>query len=370
MTSRQRDNWIAHTDIGRVRTHNEDAVLAQPPLFAVADGLGGHEAGEVASTISIETLRDNAPKRPDTKALARAVRAANAEVLRASREGVGRQGMGTTLTAAIVEGTTIAIAHVGDSRAYLLHEGRLQQLTADHSMVAEMIRRGELSEAESRVHPNRSVITRALGTDANMEVDTYEIEAAPGDRLLLCSDGLSGMLVDSRIEGLLGKYADLDVTAKALIQAANDEGGQDNISVVIAEIEGARFAARRDRASLSRAWLPVAAWVLAFILVVAAIIGAVRYYAWQSYYLAEDAGYVAIYRGVPGEIAGLGLHWQIDLTDTAVSDLPAGLQQRLADGVSAENAEQALALARTYDALAGGSTAPTSPVSPDPTTGP
>ncbi len=207
MSGRAKQPWAAVTDIGRVRTHNEDSVLAQPPLFVVADGLGGHEAGEVASSIAVETLRDHAPRRADASALARAVRAANREVIRAAKEGVGRSGMGTTLTAAIVEGGTIAIAHVGDSRAYLLTSGSLRRLSDDHSMVADMIRRGQLTEADARVHPNRSVITRALGTDSNMVADTYEIDANTGDRLLLCSDGLTGMLEDSRIAELLGGYS-------------------------------------------------------------------------------------------------------------------------------------------------------------------
>ena len=233
MTPRAKQSWAALTDIGRVRTHNEDSVLAQPPLFVVADGLGGHEAGEVASSIAVETLRDHAPRRPDAKALARAVKAANREVIRSAREGFGKAGMGTTMTAAIVEGTHIAIAHVGDSRAYLLHEEVLSRVSEDHSMVADMIRRGQLTEAESRYHPNRSVITRALGTDPNMLADTYELDASPGDRLMLCSDGLTGMLEDGLICEILSQHSAPDIAARQLVDAANDAGGHDNITVLL-----------------------------------------------------------------------------------------------------------------------------------------
>jgi serine/threonine protein phosphatase PrpC len=239
VTARAKNSWAALTDIGRVRTHNEDSVLAQPPLYVVADGLGGHEAGEVASSVAVETLRDHAPRRPDAKALARAVKAANREVIRSAREGFGKQGMGTTMTAAIVEGTRIAIAHVGDSRAYLLHEGSLLRVSEDHSMVADMIRRGQLTEAEARYHPNRSVITRALGTDPNMLADTYELDASPGDRLLLCSDGLTSMLEDGMIAEILTEYRTPDTAAHMLVDSANDAGGHDNVSVIVIDIEGA-----------------------------------------------------------------------------------------------------------------------------------
>ena len=239
MTPRSKQSWAALSDIGRVRTHNEDSVLAQPPLFVVADGLGGHEAGEVASSIAIETVRDHAPRRPDAKALARAVKAANREVIRSAREGYGKPGMGTTMTAAIVEGTHIAIAHVGDSRAYLLRSGTLEQITDDHSMVADMIRRGQLTEAEARYHPNRSVITRALGTDPSMVADTYELTAGrrrPAAAVHRRPDRHARGRDDRRdARRPTPTPASL---RRALVDAANDAGGHDNISVVIVDIGG------------------------------------------------------------------------------------------------------------------------------------
>jgi serine/threonine protein phosphatase PrpC len=340
MSARAKQSWAALTDIGRVRTHNEDSVLAQPPLFVVADGLGGHEAGEVASSIAVETLRDHAPRRPDSKALARAVKAANREVIRSAREGFGKQGMGTTMTAAIVEGTRIAIAHVGDSRAYLLHAESLVRLSEDHSMVADMIRRGQLTEAEARYHPNRSVITRALGTDPNMLADTYEIDAAPGDRLLLCSDGLTSMLEDGLICEILEQYRTPEVAARMLVDAANDAGGHDNISVVVVDIEGSGS----PRGSLvdaagsrrGRGWLAVIGWLLLFVLAVGgAVLGAARYARSRGYFLvdAETPPAVIAYQGVPGSFAGLRLSWRIAPTSIKFDALPTDAQAQLKAGV-------------------------------------
>lgn len=351
MSSRAKQHWAAVTDIGRVRTHNEDSVLAQPPLFVVADGLGGHEAGEVASSIAVETLRDHAPRRADASALARAVRAANREVIRAAKEGVGRSGMGTTLTAAIVEGGTIAIAHVGDSRAYLLHAGSLRRLSDDHSMVADMIRRGQLTEADARVHPNRSVITRALGTDSNMVADTYEIDASTGDRLLLCSDGLTGMLEDSRIAELLGGYSDPGIAASELIAAANEAGGHDNISVVVVDIEaGAKTGTGVREADRSlRGWIAVGLWVLAAAAIVAAAgYGAYRYAITRAYVITEN-GVVTVYQGVPGELAGIRLRWLVDTTAVDTTQLSLNERTRLEEGVRFESIREALDFAASLE---------------------
>ncbi len=334
MTARAKQSWAALTDIGRVRTHNEDSVLAQPPLFVVADGLGGHEAGEVASSIAVETLRDHAPRRPDSKALARAVRAANREVIRAAREGYGRQGMGTTMTAAIVEGSHVAIAHVGDSRAYLLHAGELSRVTEDHSMVADMIRRGQLTDAESRVHPNRSVITRALGTDPNMVADPYEFDAEPGDRLLLCSDGLTSMLEDGAIGEALGAYRDPAIAARMLVDAANDAGGHDNVSVIVIDIEGegARAGASVDAsgARAGRGMLAVIGWLLLLALVVGGIAyGSYSYARSRAFLVSATPGSVTLYRGVPGEVAGIKLQWFVSESQIDVSWLSLAEQQAL-----------------------------------------
>ncbi len=350
MTARPKPNFASLSDVGLSRSHNEDSVLAQPPLFVVADGLGGHEAGEVASSIAVETLRDHAPRHADSNALARAVRAANREVMRAAREGIGKSGMGTTITAAIVEGGRIALSQVGDSRAYLLHDGTLQRITQDHSMVADMIRRGQITESDARIHPNRSVITRALGTDVNMVADAYDIDATAGDRLLLCSDGLTGMLEDARIAEILGGYRDPDTTARALIDAANESGGHDNISVVVVDIDTTATPASgmRDSDRRLRGVVSVFLWVLALALIVGAIGYGTYLYAQRRAFLIAENGVVVVYRGVPGEIAGVSLKWRLVDTGVPIAALPPSAQQRLAQGEQVASVEEAVHLAASY----------------------
>lgn len=276
----------SRTDIGRVRTHNEDSFIVSPPLYAVADGMGGHEAGEVASEIAIETLVQQAPPQADVQALGRAVRSSNDAVLRGVEDGRGKEGMGTTMTAAVVEGTSIAIAQVGDSRAYLLHSGVLQKITRDHSLVADLIDSGAITEDEARYHPKRSVITRALGSDENMTPDLYEFTASPGDRLLLCSDGLTGMLEDERIRQLLADCGTPQECADALIDAANDGGGHDNITAIIVEIGQA--SAKTDSATSKKTSKRTVLWVTLWLLAVAAIV-ALGYVAVSSYLMRNPS---------------------------------------------------------------------------------
>lgn len=331
MTRADRLPYAGLSDVGRVRTHNEDAVLLSPPLYAVADGLGGHQAGEIASTLAIEALMEAAPRRADAKALGRAARAANKVVLDAAREGHGRAGMGTTLTAAIVEGTRIAVAHVGDSRAYLYHSGVLEPITYDHSMVADMVRQGTLSEEEARVHPNRSIITRALGSDPNMYADTFEVTASPGDRLLLCSDGLTAMLRDAQIADVLGSYRDPGATVRGLVDAANAAGGQDNISVVVVDItadDGSGYPARR-----ARGWVAALVWIFAALALVGLAIWGVYRYAQSRAYVISEGPTVTLYRGLPGSFAGLELRWIESETTITVRSLDPVTSARLAQGI-------------------------------------
>jgi len=345
-----RKRWYAGlTDVGRVRTHNEDAVLLEPPLFAVADGLGGHEAGEVASSVALGALVEAAPRRPDAKALGRAVRAANRAVISAAREGLGRNGMGTTVTAALVEGTRIAIAHVGDSRAYLLHGDGLERLTEDHSLVADMIRSGTITEEQSRTHPNRSVITRALGTDPNMYPDTFEVEAGIGDRLLLCSDGLTGMLPDARIEEILDSYRDPEMAVRMLVDAANEAGGHDNISVAVVDIvTGQHRSPATERPG--RGWLSALVWVFAVVAVLGIAVWGTYRYAYDRAYLVTEDQYVVIYRGIPGDFAGLRLRWLEAETTVTASALDPVTAQRLATGVPVESVDAAFELIELYRA--------------------
>lgn len=229
----------AKTDPGRKRRGNEDAYVSRPPLFAIADGMGGAQAGEVASALAAEALRE-LPEGVGAQRVTALIQEANRRVHDRASTDASTSGMGTTITAAIVEEDgTVTFGHVGDSRAYLLRDNELEQLTNDHSLVAELVRRGELSPAEAEVHPQRSVITRALGTDPDIDVDTFSVEAKPGDLYLICSDGLSDMVDGSEIEVILRRHRrDLDEAAKALVQAANRAGGEDNITAVLFEVVG------------------------------------------------------------------------------------------------------------------------------------
>ena len=259
----------SRTDIGCLRDHNEDSLVVTPPLFAVADGMGGHAAGEVASEIAVRVLSELAPEHPDGEALGRAIEEANRAVIQAAREGRGRQGMGTTMTAAMLEGERLVIAQVGDSRAYLLHQGKLQQLTRDHSLMADMIEAGQLTPEEARTHPQRSVITRALGSDAHLHPDIYEINVETGDRLLICSDGLSGMIFDDQIENTLRRVQDPQRCASQLVNEAIAAGGHDNVTVIVADVTG--YAEVRRKKLARKTKLSIALVLVLFAAIIIAI---------------------------------------------------------------------------------------------------
>jgi PPM family protein phosphatase len=237
------------TDTGRQRRDNEDSAFARAPVFVVADGMGGAQAGEVASRIAVEAFEQGLPDAgsPEERLAARA-REANQQIYERSRADRGRAGMGTTLTAAYVDDTHVAIAHVGDSRAYLFRDGTLQRLTQDHSLVDELVRRGKLTEEQAAEHPQRSIITRALGPEPDVEVDTWTYPARAGDVVLLCSDGLTSMISEERVKATLAEHENLDDAADALIREANEAGGRDNITVVLFRLEevGADDAAGED----------------------------------------------------------------------------------------------------------------------------
>jgi PPM family protein phosphatase len=228
----------ALSDPGRRRRRNEDSYVVSPPLFAVADGMGGAQAGELASRIAVEAMGAEADSTGEER-VAALIREANRRVFARSHEDATASGMGTTMTAALVEDDgTVTIGHVGDSRAYRLRGDRLEQLTDDHSLVAELVRSGRLSAEEAESHPQRSVITRALGTDPDVDVDVFTVEGEPGDLFLICSDGLTTMVEDDEIQRVLAEgRADLEATARDLVNRANRGGGEDNITVVFFELE-------------------------------------------------------------------------------------------------------------------------------------
>jgi protein phosphatase len=226
--------YAGKTDTGRKRRRNEDAYVVAPPLFAVADGMGGAQAGEIASKLAAASLEDTDPGRvTGPERVASLIREANRRVHERSSTDPATSGMGTTMTVALVERDGVVIGHVGDSRAYLVRDGSIQQLTEDHSLVNELLKSGRLSPAEADVHPQRSVITRAVGTDPDVDVDAFTVDARAGDVFLLCSDGLTDMVSDEAIlDAVAGNRDDLDRAAKTLVSAANRGGGEDNITVV------------------------------------------------------------------------------------------------------------------------------------------
>ena len=230
----------SRSDTGRRRLRNEDAAVCDPPLFAVADGMGGAQAGELASHLAATALAERERGIRGEEAVAELVQAANARVYRRAVEDPTAAGMGTTVTVALFDGDsgTIAVGHVGDSRAYRIRNGMLEQLTADHSLVAELVRSGRLTPEQAAEHPHRSVITRALGTEARVDVDTFTMEAQPGDLYLLCSDGLTTMVGDGEILAVAdGAGREPEMVARELVDAANRAGGEDNITVVVFEVE-------------------------------------------------------------------------------------------------------------------------------------
>ena len=229
---------ICKTDTGRQRRDNEDSAYVRAPLFVVADGMGGAQAGEVASALAVEEFQRPLPDEgtPEQR-LAERVQSANRRIYETAQSAHEQAGMGTTLTAAYLDDADLAVAHVGDSRAYIFRDGSLTRLTQDHSLVEELVRRGKLTEEQAAEHPQRSIITRALGVENDVEVDTWTFPVRAGDVVLMCSDGLTSMIGEDQIAAVLSSEADLDRAGERLIAEANEAGGRDNITVVLFRLE-------------------------------------------------------------------------------------------------------------------------------------
>src|SRR3954467_11120594 len=226
--------YTGASDVGRQRESNEDALFVPPPMFAVADGMGGARAGEVASELATKAFEEHGQSGdPPERPLTDIAQEANRRIYDVASQDESRRGMGTTLTGAMVSGQEVAIGHVGDSRASRLRDGSLEQLTRDHSLVAELERSGQISPEAAEHHPQKSIITRALGPEPDVEVDTYTVPARAGDVFLLSSDGLTGMVSDDELAGILKKAPSLEEAAASLVRAANQNGGRDNITVVL-----------------------------------------------------------------------------------------------------------------------------------------
>ncbi len=237
----------AITDPGRTRRHNEDAYVIEPPLFAIADGMGGAQAGEVASRLATAALKEADANGGGEQRIADLIQEANRRVYDRSSSDPNTSGMGTTITVALVEEDYVSFGHVGDSRAYLIRNAQMEQLTEDHSLVNELLKTGKLSREEAETHPQRSVITRALGTDPDVDVDTFSVQAEDGDLFLLCSDGLTDMVSEESILDVVERNRDdIDGALRALVKAANRGGGQDNITVVAFEIADGVLASDGD----------------------------------------------------------------------------------------------------------------------------
>ena len=374
------------TDVGCVRQINEDRYLIGEGLYAVADGVGGHQAGEIASQTSVEVLKRSFTEHT-TSGLLIAVEKANRAVWQLAQEADEQRGMGTTITAVALvvdDGEEqLAVANVGDSRAYLFQEGELIQLTRDHSLVEEMVREGQITPQEAAVHPQRSIITRALGMEPHVDVDTWQITPYQGDRLLLCSDGLTNELTDERIAAVLRQLADATDAAKELVRLARTEGGSDNITAVVIDVvddddratrqsqaigteTGKRMGpvpARPPReAEADERWAdqPLGAapstatkppspparpsppprrgftWrLVAFVLLLLAVLAvggaSVRWYARSVYFVGLDGDRLAVYRGRPGGLLGFE-PVLVDRKPVTLDEVPPKYHRVLAQG--------------------------------------
>jgi serine/threonine protein phosphatase PrpC len=342
------------TDKGRVREGNEDAYLVEPPLYAVADGMGGHRGGEVASQLALQTLAE--AFREGALPLTDQVQAANRAVFERSGTDRAVAGMGTTLTAALVQGELAHLIHVGDSRAYLLRAGTLRQLTEDHTLVNRMVKAGEITAEEAEVHPHRNVITRSLGTEADVDIDEQDVGLLEGDRLLLCSDGLTGMITEGQIQAILEANPVTQDAADRLVRAANGAGGVDNITVVVLDVaagepegtarEVPSAVLRREPpppSNTRRLWLRIGLIVAAVVVVLAAALVGLRAFLDTRWYVGTADAHVAIYQGVPADVFGFRLsHVAEEFTDISAVDAEAlPSYANLEDGLNVENREEA-----------------------------
>jgi protein phosphatase len=375
--------FAAATDVGRMRKNNEDSYLSQQPVAAVADGMGGHSAGEVASAIAIEelaSLRDRGPWDNETAAtddLKQAILRANRRIREMAASDRKLNGMGTTLVALLEDGDLVHLANVGDSRGYLLRQGELSQVTVDHSLVQELVDDGRLSPEDAERHPQRSVITRALGIDREVEFDLFTYKLQVGDRLLLCSDGLSDVVEPTQIRNVLLQVRNPHQAARKLIAVANQQGGPDNITVIVVDAtdgstpeadeadttgdlgtgsatgampavrDGARArggrAARRAKDRSLAAHRRLQRFLIGgiVVLVVAALLVAGRSFLFSRYWVGFDGDTVAVFQGVPGDVAGLHFSRLVERSPVSRAQVPAGYAARLEDGVPADDLEDA-----------------------------
>lgn len=334
----------ASSDVGLVRERNEDGYLVQDPLFVVADGMGGHRGGEVASKVALDALAKSKPG-ANGDALADGVHAANRAVHERAESDPKLAGMGTTLTAIVTGTGVVHLAHVGDSRAYLLHDGSLLQVSEDHTVVQQLIEEGRLTAEEAEVHPHRSILTRALGVEPDVEVATKTLRVKAGDRLLLCSDGLTSMVPQEAITEILTKHKEPQKAADSLVTAANEAGGVDNTTAIVIDVLESEKPKAEPTVAMSPAKPPpktrgtpkattnpavdersrrvslprparrvlIGAGIALGVIAGAALGGKV--YLDGQWFVGESGGRVALYRGIPAEPLGLDLFSIVEETD-------------------------------------------------------
>jgi PPM family protein phosphatase len=356
----------AATHVGRVRERNEDSYLVREPLFAVADGMGGHRGGDVASALALEILSTASGDEASPDVVVKQIREANHRVLERGGRELDLQGMGTTLTAILVSGNQAHVAHVGDSRAYLVRDGEIHQLTEDHTLVQRMVQEGRLSPGDAGRHPHRSILTRAVGVEEDIPVDQLTLDLRAGDRLLLCTDGLTGMLSDERTLEILAAEPDPQAAADRLVKEANQAGGDDNITVVVLDVSdeaGRDEPAVEAKGTVAMASMPVeraesksspirrrrpvrwgrvGVWGGGIVAVLLVSFFGLRAYLDHQWYVGDAHGQVAIYNGIPSRLAGFKLsHVQ------EVTDLPSAGAERLelwkglGDGITATSFQDA-----------------------------
>jgi serine/threonine protein phosphatase PrpC len=352
----------ARTDAGRQRHANEDSFYARPPVYAVADGMGGAQAGEVASRIAAEAFDERTDDGSPEQQLTRVAHEANRRIFEYAQQDSSRSGMGTTLTGALISDDEVAIVHVGDSRAYLFRDGELRQLTRDHSLVEELRRQGRLTTEEAEEHPQRSIITRALGPERDVDLDVHTHQARTGDLFLLCSDGLTSMVREDRVRKIVAESDSLQAAADRLVAEANEMGGRDNITVVLFRLGGEdsgdgtpavedtvvglrapaegdtdevaaaapapRPSVRRRRVTFKRVLvLVVVLAVLAGLVVGGVVAGRQVYFVGQ-----DDRGLVTLYRGVPYELPlGIDLYDSVYVSAVSARTLSPSERRRLLD---------------------------------------
>jgi serine/threonine protein phosphatase PrpC len=376
--------FAARSDVGLIRTNNEDAVYAGPRLVAVADGMGGHAAGDVASAVTIATLApldDDDPPSDLLGALEQSIRQANDQLRQMMDSDAELDGMGTTLTALLWGGNRLALAHIGDSRAYLLRDGELTQITQDHTLVQHLVDRGQLDEADIPTHPQRSVILRVLNGRPDAEADLSIREARAGDRYLLCSDGLSSVVSKDTLRQAL-TIADPEQVVDALVDLALRGGAPDNVTCVVCDVIEAgsappgapviggsvadgngdrirepdtaagraaalrinrRPAAHRaaDDEPTRRRWRGPVLVVVLLVVVAGGLFGGTWWYSQHQYYVGSNGTQVVVYRGINGSVLGINFSKPIETTDISMSALPAFERDRVSDTIGASNKQDA-----------------------------